>query len=64
MYLKTKLKIKIKIVFRKYSILEFSTVIRTYFKRKVREVCDNKKCEGIEIIIIYVIFHLYVALIK
>lgn len=62
MQLKTKLKKKKKIVFRKYSILEFPTVIRTYFKRKGREVCDNKKCEGIAIIIIYVIFHLYVAL--
>lgn len=45
-------------------ILNFgiSTIIRTYVKRKGREVCDNKKCEGIVINIIYVIFHLYVAL--
>lgn len=54
-----KLKIKIRIVFRKYLILEFLIVIRIYFKRKGREVCDNKKCEGINII--YVIFYLYVV---
>lgn len=56
-----KLKKKKKIVFRKYLILEFLIVIRIYFKRKGREVCDNKKCEGIVIIIIYVIFYLYVV---